>query len=290
MSETADDAPELPAIADFGLFDVEERIAAESEQMATMLHEAAEKLKFLSEVYRKSLREQRRLVRLSDRTQLELQVANHNLVRQAAELKRLNEALQEEVTRREALTAELHRQVATDVLTGTASRRHFFSLARNQLEDAQRHGIPLSVLLIDMDHFKQINDRFGHSAGDRVLEHFGTLCKSLLRDEDLIGRLGGEEFAVLLHNTPLDEARNVAARLINAVEEALVVTGPANHTGYSISIGITQVFEEEPALDDALARADRALYLAKQSGRGCFRVYQDGEPFKEARFRTTSSA
>src|SRR5690554_2177549 len=119
MSETADDAPELPAIADFGLFDVEERIAAESEQMATMLHEAAEKLKFLSEVYRKSLREQRRLVRLSDRTQLELQVANHNLVRQAAELKRLNEALQEEVTRREALTAELHRQVATDVLTGT---------------------------------------------------------------------------------------------------------------------------------------------------------------------------
>ena len=285
MSEAAG-APRRFMSDDYGLFDAEERIAAESEQMVGMLHEAAEKLQLLSKVYRQSLREQRRLVRLSDRTQLELQGANQSLARQAAELKRLNEALREEVRRREELAAELHRQASVDVLTGTASRRHFFTLAPQLTEQCRRDGSPLSVLLIDLDHFKQINDRHGHAAGDRVLGHFGEVCRSVLRSEDLIGRLGGEEFAILLSDTPVSAAEAVASRLLRTAEEAEVQVGPDSVAGYGMSIGITQAQPDDAALDDALARADRALYQAKQHGRGCYRVYREESLLELHRFRS----
>jgi len=123
-------------LEEFSLFDNEERIASESEAMVGMLHEVVERLRLLSKAYHQSLHEQQRLVRLSDRNQLELHNANRRLAEQAEELTRLNDALHAEMGRRAELAEELQRQATVDDLTGAATRRHFFELAETAMEQA----------------------------------------------------------------------------------------------------------------------------------------------------------
>lgn len=260
----------------FTLFDAEERIVSESEEMVGMLHQAADRLEWMSKVVRQSLREQRRLIRLSDRSQLELQVANRSLAEQAKELTRLNKALQQEIVRGEELAEELRRQATVDMLTCTASRRHFFTLAERDLRNAQRFGETLSVLLIDLDHFKEINDRHGHAVGDQVLRHFGQVCKDVFRNIDTVGRLGGEEFAVLLPRSNTAAAETVAARLLRHLSDSGVALEDGSTLRYQASVGITECLAEDDSIERGLARADKALYLAKQSGRACYKVYSEG--------------
>jgi diguanylate cyclase (GGDEF)-like protein/PAS domain S-box-containing protein len=154
----------------------------------------------------------------------------------------------------------------TDALTGLANRRHFFEIAEEEFVRAQRYETPLTVLMADLDHFKRINDRFGHAGGDAVLCGFAIILSSLLRDSDSAGRLGGEEFAVLLPHTALDGARAFAERLMERVAE-----NPPEFDGqpahYTLSIGIGERMPDCLDFSALLRTADQALYRAKSNGR-----------------------
>ncbi|WP_284946044.1 GGDEF domain-containing protein [Acidisoma cladoniae] len=153
-----------------------------------------------------------------------------------------------------------------DPLTGALNRRSFFERGASILEQAKRHQQPLSLLMIDADRFKLINDQHGHATGDTVLQALAKALREGTRGSDLVGRLGGEEFAVLLADADAVSARQTAERLRAAVAALrLGRDGAAIH--FTISIGLASVAPADTGLDIPLARADAALYIAKESGR-----------------------
>ena len=249
----------------YSLYAHEESVIRQAESMLGKLDEVANGVRVLAQAYREGYRETVRLVRISDRMQSELHAANRALQEQAADLQRLNEILHQEVERREALENELRRIASVDELTGTHTRRHILELGEHEQRRRSRHGHDLAILMMDLDHFKRINDGFGHAAGDQVLRDFGFLLRSSLRKGDIAGRFGGEEFLAILPETDLETARGIAERLCERVREnrtfwqehALAVT---------VSIGLIAVQADE-VLDKAIARADRSLYRAKRAGR-----------------------
>jgi diguanylate cyclase (GGDEF)-like protein len=152
----------------------------------------------------------------------------------------------------------------TDPLTGIANRRRFFRRAEYEAKRARRHGDVWSVLWVDLDHFKSINDRFGHEQGDVVLRTVAArLCKDL-REVDLVARVGGEEFAILLPSTDLEGATLVAHRLRASVESEQIPNGPQ----VTCSLGVAEASQNEE-LAGVFRRADAALYQAKSGGRNC---------------------
>jgi len=175
----------------------------------------------------------------------------------------VRETLQNEIARRSELEEKLLYQAHTDELTGAHNRRSFMQLGREEISRSLRYDRPLSLLLLDLDHFKLINDRFGHETGDEVLRRFSRLCRRTLREPDIFGRLGGEEFAVIIPEESLDGARKTAERLRAAVEEEFVAT-PQKLT---ISIGVTEMQNRDTSLNDLLKRADTMMYHAKHQGR-----------------------
>ena len=164
--------------------------------------------------------------------------------------------------------AELHQRRAAliDSLTGLANRRAFLQDAEDLIRLQVRRGRPVAVFLIDLDHFKSINDRFGHMVGDKVLKLFGDLAKAKLRGTDIVGRLGGEEFAVLLADADRDNAFLVAERLRSAFATSSIVAADAVVSA-TISIGIAIIQDPNEDLTHLLASADQALYRAKANGR-----------------------
>jgi diguanylate cyclase (GGDEF)-like protein len=153
-----------------------------------------------------------------------------------------------------------------DPLTGLANRRGFVEDAESVTRYQATRGRPVAVFLVDMDHFKSINDRFGHAMGDRVLKLFGEVCTDKLRSTDLMGRLGGEEFAVLLADASRDNAFLVAERIRAAFEAAAAVVDGEN-VGATLSIGIAIIQDPKQDLSSLLKQADQALYRAKNRGR-----------------------
>lgn len=159
----------------------------------------------------------------------------------------------------DALRQQLRTQATTDSLTGCMNRRHFLEKARALFERACEAEVPpFSLLMIDVDHFKAINDTHGHGEGDRALQGVVEAIRDELRSHDRLGRLGGEEFAVLLPETSRDDAKRVAERLRLHVDEATHVT---------ISIGVAEFNPELEALRVLIKHADRAMYAAKEGGR-----------------------
>jgi diguanylate cyclase (GGDEF)-like protein len=156
----------------------------------------------------------------------------------------------------------------TDELTGVANRRQLFSLGRREIQRAQRFGRPLSAIMLDIDHFKQINDTYGHAIGDQVLRGVILACQNKIREIDIIGRYGGDEFAILLPETNLAIAMATAERLREDIEQTRVSTkyGPLNVT---LSMGVAALNEAFSDLDTLLEQADIALYAAKDGGRNC---------------------
>ncbi|RAS35908.1 sensor domain-containing diguanylate cyclase [Paraburkholderia bryophila] len=152
-----------------------------------------------------------------------------------------------------------------DALTGALSRRYFLDLLRHEIERAHANNEPLCMAIADLDHFKQINDRFGHAAGDRALEHFVDTCRAELRGSDAIGRLGGEEFGLLLPATDLAGGREVVERLRLRLKAIPSPKLPAS-VGLSVSIGITELSPDDLP-ERIVSRADTALYAAKSGGR-----------------------
>lgn len=162
--------------------------------------------------------------------------------------------------------ASLQATLRQDALTGLFNRRHFFEIAEIEFERAKRYGNPLSVMMLDLDYFKQINDQYGHLVGDKALIKVAQLCKTMMRSADLVARYGGEEFAILLPQTGIDEAELLAERLRTSIG-ALDILIDAHHLRLCMSIGVAQLEAEERDFDSVLARADAALYHAKNTGR-----------------------
>ncbi|MFB4202498.1 hypothetical protein KBTX_03268 [wastewater metagenome] len=177
-----------------------------------------------------------------------------------------NLRLQREVAERQRLQERFERLAREDELTGLCSRRRFFELAAEVLRDRRRGDGDTAVCMIDVDHFKAINDRYGHAAGDAALVAFGSRCANVLREPDIIARLGGEEFVVLLPQTDLDGARDVAERLREAIAGEPVAS-PAGPLPLTATLGVSLVHPGESDIEPALNRADAALYEGKAAGR-----------------------
>ncbi|HQR03812.1 MAG: GGDEF domain-containing protein [Proteobacteria bacterium] len=160
----------------------------------------------------------------------------------------------------------IQQMAETDELTGVLNRRGFAAIADRLLAQAQRYRRPLSVLMIDSDNLKQINDHYGHEAGDHLLKDLVRNTLTQLRSTDVLARLGGDEFAVLLPETPAAGAQDVAQRILHAVADNPLVLG-SQQIPTTVSIGIAVYPEQGGNLDTLLANADRHLYRAKQSGR-----------------------
>ncbi len=171
-----------------------------------------------------------------------------------------------DITRRKEMETELIRLATTDPLTGLNNRRSFEELAEREFKRAKRYGNALSALMLDLDWFKQINDAHGHAAGDEVLKNVARILTAALRETDLAGRIGGEEFAALLPETSTADAVEVAQRLRATIESANVGSAetPLKITA---SIGVSQRQDSDKELLTLLKRADAALYKAKDAGR-----------------------
>ncbi len=174
-----------------------------------------------------------------------------------------------DITERKRLEADLQRQAITDELTGVYNRRHFFQLASDELKRATRLHHTLTIALIDLDHFKEINDTHGHLIGDQALLALMHVCRKTLREIDVLARFGGDEFILLFPETIHQHAYECVER----IRQALV---PMNLSGTRVSItisaGLAGLDSGEDTLELLLARADQALYQAKAAGRNCSRI------------------
>jgi diguanylate cyclase (GGDEF)-like protein len=171
----------------------------------------------------------------------------------------------------EDMRRRLHELATTDPLTGLRNRRHFIHWAQRELDLAHRHDLPLAMLVLDIDHFKRINDAHGHVVGDQVLIEIGRRCSATLRGTDLLARWGGEEFIALLPNTPEPLARLLGERLRSAVAAPIQLPHGATVQA-TVSVGVTgrsagSGHGPASTLDELTQAADRALYEAKRSGR-----------------------
>jgi len=169
-------------------------------------------------------------------------------------------------TERQTQERELKRLATTDDLTGLANRRYFLGQVTPELERFRRYADPAALLMLDLDHFKQVNDTYGHAAGDAVLQHFAGITLTVLRRTDLIGRLGGEEFAALLPDTDSNGALQLAERLRWTLA-SLPIPVERGEIALTVSIGVTSFLHTDLQANAILIRADRALYRAKQAGR-----------------------
>ncbi|EGB14762.1 diguanylate cyclase with PAS/PAC and GAF sensors [Pseudodesulfovibrio mercurii] len=171
-----------------------------------------------------------------------------------------------DVTEQRKMEDELRTLASTDPLTGASNRRQFMSRLSEEFERCKRYNTSLVLLSLDIDHFKRINDTFGHPAGDDVLKELVALCRSTLRTTDLFGRVGGEEFQAALTQTRIGAGENTAERLRRRVERCEVKTHGETIT-FTISIGVTALRPEDGSIEGLLKRADDALYQAKRNGR-----------------------
>jgi diguanylate cyclase (GGDEF)-like protein len=182
---------------------------------------------------------------------------------------RLRRGRADVVAAREALEAQnelLEKLAVTDGLTGLYNRKKFDDILADRFARFQRSGRPFAVLMLDLDHFKQVNDGYGHAAGDQVLADAGAILKQSIRSVDYAARYGGEEFALVLVDTSLDAAMDVAER-IRAVFESRRSAASDERVGVTVSVGVAWSRHEDAAPEQLLARADEALYGAKRGGR-----------------------
>jgi len=169
------------------------------------------------------------------------------------------------------LSEKMKRVAVQDQLTGLLNRRGFGERAAMIYANARRSGRPVSVIMTDIDRFKDINDRFGHMTGDHALQHFARILAERRRAEDVVARMGGEEFALVLPGTSLEVATSIARALCERVE-----TRPMIASGETLemtaSFGVSTLSERDTCLTDAIVRADRALYRSKRAGRNCIDI------------------
>ncbi|MBD2256480.1 PleD family two-component system response regulator [Pseudanabaena sp. FACHB-2040] len=167
---------------------------------------------------------------------------------------------------------EMERLAKTDGLTGLLNRRYLFEAATQELSRAQRYGRAFSVLMVDIDHFKRINDTYGHPVGDVVIQTVASVLTEALREVDLIGRYGGEEFSIILPETPLQKATEVAERIREMINSLPIPAGSEN-LHITVSTGISGCEGGVQSIDEIFHQADKALYQAKSAGRNTWVVF-----------------
>ena len=168
----------------------------------------------------------------------------------------------------QSLIEKLEELASTDTLTKLYNRRFFYESAIKTIEYAKRNKHLLSLIMLDIDHFKRVNDTYGHSAGDEVLKELAQIMKNIQRKSDTIVRLGGEEFAILLPDTSKEQAFEVAQKLRQTIEKNQVLLSDGNIVHFTVSLGVSSVqTEKEINIEAALSRADKALYRVKEGGR-----------------------
>lgn len=167
---------------------------------------------------------------------------------------------------RSRLEERLRRQATTDDLTGVSNRRRFFEMARGELKRVQRHTEPVAVVFMDIDLLKDVNDTLGHSGGDAALVSFAHVCRTCIREIDVLARMGGDEFALLLPATSREQARATVERIRSTLKKESA-DRPSAAAPMTFSAGITGLSGEDDTIDALLRRADRALYTAKAAGR-----------------------
>jgi diguanylate cyclase (GGDEF)-like protein len=180
-------------------------------------------------------------------------------VRHQLKLQRLTRALKD-------ANARLTLLAMTDPLTGAHNRRYFIDMLKNEMSRARRYHHPTSLMVLDIDRFKAINDNFGHDAGDQVIIEVVRTSSEVLRKNDVFSRFGGEEFTILMPETTLEEAAQIAGRLCEKVAETQITTND-HQINFTISGGVAQLEDGDLTPEAILKRADIALYQAKQLGR-----------------------
>ncbi|HEY5994564.1 MAG TPA: diguanylate cyclase [Gallionellaceae bacterium] len=181
-------------------------------------------------------------------------------------LNRVNREMAHEIEQRKLLEDELRKLATTDSLTGLLVRRRFFELGEMEISRTKRSHAPLSLLVLDIDHFKSINDNFGHAAGDELLKHFSMIFCDSLRSTDIVCRFGGEEFVAILPETTPEIALDVAQRVRRNIESS-PLHFRSTMISCTVSIGLTWLQEDDAKTADLIRRADEALYQAKKTGR-----------------------
>ncbi|MGP1629987.1 MAG: sensor domain-containing diguanylate cyclase [Giesbergeria sp.] len=201
-----------------------------------------------------------------DGTIIDISISSHLLFDHNGQFSGI-EGIYRDVTQRKNLERELQRLATTDMLTGMANRRAFLEIAEKTYTSARQNSEPMSLLMLDLDHFKNVNDRNGHLEGDRVLAAFAQTVQAQLRASDSVGRLGGEEFCVLLPQTDVGNASEIAERVLVGVRAMPLTTAAGEAFKVTVSIGLAGLCPEDRSLHDLLNRADQSLYSAKRSGR-----------------------
>lgn len=182
------------------------------------------------------------------------------------------EGLARDDTHRRKLEQELFRLSQVDALTGLCNRHHVLFRAEEEYQRSVRYGRDFTLLVLDLDHFKSINDHFGHHAGDEALRFFSRKSMESLRDSDIMGRVGGEEFLICLPETGISEGIVVAERIAAALRQGPGPTMEAFGMQLTVSVGAASRIAADRCAEDVQIRADRALYEAKDAGRNCIRV------------------
>lgn len=232
------------------------------DQILSLLHHSIEFISRIEELYQNPNRENYDEIHLKDGRTLEQyskSIWNNNKCIGRVWFFR-------DVTERKVLEKKLKELSTLDPLTAVANRRHFFECVDTEIARSQRMNFIFSLVYIDIDKFKKINDLFGHTIGDKIINHFCRAIESLLRVQDKLGRIGGEEFAILLPNTPLEGAYEIAERL-----RLTIMLDPiyckSTYIKYTISAGVTSFSKDDLTVENILARADDAMYAAKRAGR-----------------------
>ncbi|HEX8539156.1 MAG TPA: GGDEF domain-containing protein, partial [Cystobacter sp.] len=175
------------------------------------------------------------------------------------------------------LHTEAVRLTLTDPLTGVPNRRHLFSRLELEVARAQRFGTHVSILMVDIDHFKKLNDAAGHRAGDDALRKVCDVLRARVRKVDTLARYGGEEFMLVLSNVSKKDAHEVAEKLRRAVVEAPQLAAPTQPGGHiTVSIGVATLPTDAAVQDNLVDCADAALYASKRGGRNCVTSYEPG--------------
>lgn len=193
-----------------------------------------------------------------------------------AELENAIVRLSDEIAERKQVQVELQEQAITDFLTGLFNRRYFFEIAEKEFAKAVRYDRPMSVIIFDLDFFKNVNDTYGHDTGDQALIQIGEMLRSKIRDVDISARYGGEEFIVLLPEMNCENTEIVAERLRKTVENT-PIQAEGNLVNLTISVGVAGkgCTLEINSVDQLISKADQALYQAKRAGRNQVICYRD---------------
>lgn len=209
-------------------------------------------------------RERRVMVRRKDNTKLPIEVS---VGIATVGKQNFHVGLVRDITEQKAFESKLIELATTDGLTRLLNRRAFMEVAEKAFKLSRRHQHPLCLLMIDADHFKRINDTYGHQSGDDVLVGLAGLCRDFFRSTDLLARIGGEEFIALLPETDVSHAAEVSLRLLERVRALEITSEDDRKIRFTVSAGLTQISGDDNGIEDMMHRADDALYRAKEQGR-----------------------